>query len=469
MCDGKGLTVFRWVALLTGLVFFWGCSSALLDEGNNPYIEQYVSETIVNQAAPAGSPVAKYGLLKVVGNRICDQNSNPVQLRGMSMFWSQWSASWWNASVVNNLAASPWKISIIRAAMGVESGGYLSDKVGQKALVTTVVNAAINKGIYVIIDWHDHAAHQTVNSNASISFFTEMANTYKNVPNVIFEIYNEPVSSWATIKPYHNSVIKAIRDTGANNLIVVGTPTWSQDVDVASTSKVTGSNIAYTLHFYAGSHSQSLRDKANTAMANGCAIMVTEYGTCDASGNGNFNSTETANWYAWMDQNKITSCNWEVFDKAETAAAFVTGASTTGPWADSALTPSGLLVRNYIKANNNWGSSAGGTSSSKSSVKAGSSSSRASSRASSTGSVSSSGVVYTLVTAPFTFEGAGTRHWKMTSIPNYENNWSSATVKINGMDVSGLYKTTAQLPAKQGGYYYIDYIGTLSYSHFEAK
>lgn len=300
------------------------------------------------------TPVATHGRLQVVGNRICDQKGSPIQLRGMSLFWSNtgWGGErFFNASVVGNLADT-WKTPIVRAPIGVEgTGGYLESAAAaaaNKARVKAVVDAAIAKGIYVIIDWHYSSAN--LYTSQATAFFTEMAQTYGSYPNVIFEIYNEPTSnSWSSLKSYANTIIGAIRGAGSQNLVVVGTPTWSQDVDVAAADPITAhTNVAYTLHFYAGTHFQYLRNKADTALSRGVALFVTEYGTCDASGDGNLNLTESKAWTDWMDQKGISSCNWSMNDKAETASALVAGASTTGPWPDSQLTSSGQFVKAYL-------------------------------------------------------------------------------------------------------------------------
>jgi endoglucanase len=297
--------------------------------------------------APAGSVVATNGMLKVSGNRIKNSSNNTIQLKGMSFFWSQWSGDFWTAATVNNLVDS-FGCTIVRAAMGVESGGYLTNPAVEKARVVTVTDAAVAKGVYVIIDWHDHNAQN--NQAQAVAFFTEMANKYKNVPNVIFEIYNEPdYESWSQVKAYSIAVIKAIRDTGANNLIIVGTPTWSQDVNLAADDPITGyANIAYTIHFYAATHKQSLRDKCTYAMNKGIALMATEWGTCEASGDGYVDVAETNAWLDFLAQNSISWCNWSLFDKNEAASALKPGASKTGPWPDSQLTTSGALVKSKI-------------------------------------------------------------------------------------------------------------------------
>ncbi|MBI3712688.1 MAG: carbohydrate-binding protein, partial [Burkholderiales bacterium] len=136
------------------------------------------------------------------------------------------------------------------------------------------------------------------------------------------------------------------------NLIIVGTPPWSQQVDEASRDPITGyRNIAYTLHFYAGSHGQYLRDWASTAMSNGIALFVTEWGSVDASGDGGVNAGETTLWVNFMKANGISNANWALNDKAEGASALTPGASGNGGWNSGQLTPSGTLAKNIIS---NW-------------------------------------------------------------------------------------------------------------------
>ncbi len=298
------------------------------------------------------SPVQAHGRLYVCGTRICGQGGKPVQLRGMSLFWSNsgWGGEkFYDAAVVNQLADS-WHATVIRAAVGVEgSGGYVGASTANKARARAVVDAAIAKGMYVIVDWHSHKLLE----EDAVAFFKEMATAYAASPNLIWEPFNEPVKqSWsAELKPYHEKVIATIRKAGSPNLVVVGSPTWSQDVDVASSDPITtDKNVAYTLHFYAGTHRQWLRDKADRAMKRGLAIFVTEWGTCDASGNGGFDPASSKLWTDWMDANVISSLNWAFNDKQETASALGRSARIVGPWTDAQLSPSGRLAKTYIQA-----------------------------------------------------------------------------------------------------------------------
>ena len=300
------------------------------------------------------TPVEKNGALAVEGNRIVNKDGNPISFSGGSLFWSNngWGGEKYYHSSTVGWLASDWKATIIRAAMGADAnGGYITQP-ANKQKVKTVVDAAIDQGIYVIIDWHSHHAEDY--ETEAIEFFEEMATLYGSYDNVIYEIYNEPLQiSWTNvIKPYAENVIAAIRAIDEDNLIIVGTPTWSQDVDVASNNPITSStNIAYTLHFYAGTHGQSLRNKATTAMNNGIALMVTEWGAVNANGDGAVATAEVNNWVTFMCENNLTNLNWAINDKEEGASALKPGTSPQGLWTNDKLTESGLLVKEIVK---NW-------------------------------------------------------------------------------------------------------------------
>ncbi len=302
--------------------------------------------------APAQeSFVARHGRLSVKGNRIVDQNSNPVVLRGMSLYWSQWKGQFYNADCIKWLR-DDWNCTVVRAALGVGAGGYLTNPEPEKAKVKAVVEAAIDLGIYVIIDWHVlQDGPKTVQQAGA--FFEEMAKTYGAKPNVIYEIWNEPLNTqdWATvIKPYHESVIARIRAQDPDNLIVCGTQTWSQDVDKAAVNPLGGTNIAYALHFYASTHRQPLRDKAAAALSRNIALMVTEWGASEASGDGRSDDQETRAWLDFMDKNQLSWCNWSVADLAETSAALRPAADAKGNWPMDAISASGRLVRDELAA-----------------------------------------------------------------------------------------------------------------------
>ena len=261
-------------------------------------------DAIISQSTGGKQTIVDYlGLIHAKGNKIVDKNNNPVALHGMSLYWSQWGGQFYNADCIRWLR-DDWKCTIVRAACGVRKGGYLSNPDRELARIKTVIDACINLGIYVVVDWHDHCAENHLQQ--SKEFFQTIAKEYGNTPNIIYEIYNEPVKvSWSdVIKPYAEEIIKIIRQHDSKNLIIVGTPSWSQDVDIAAAQPIADTNIAYTFHYYSSDkwHKQNLRNKVVSAVQKGVPIFITEYGISEANGNGLIDSTETAKWFSFVDR-----------------------------------------------------------------------------------------------------------------------------------------------------------------------
>ena len=300
---------------------------------------------------PSGpSPVERHGRLRAEGARILDQHGAPVTLRGMSLFWSQWMGQFYNAEAVRWLRQD-WGVNVIRAAIAPYPGGWVDNPEREMAKADAVIQAAIGLGIYVVVDWHAHGPAP----EQAAQFFTEIASRYGEHPHIIYEPYNEPLNThdWAgVVKPFHQRVNAAIRAHDERNLIVAGSPTWSQDIDIAAADPLDDPNLAYTLHFYAGSHGQSLRQKARRAMDLGKALFVTEYGVVNANGNGPIDLAETQRWWDFMEERHISHLCWSIADKDESSAALRPGASGTGGWPDDMLSPSGLLLRDRIRAMN---------------------------------------------------------------------------------------------------------------------
>lgn len=302
------------------------------------------------------TPVAQHGALSVAGPHILDQNGAITSLAGPSFFWSNtgWKQEKYYTAGAVETFAKDWNASIIRVAMGAQgTGSYLEDPAGNSDRVVTLIDAAIANGLYVIVDWHSHHAER--DTDVAVSFFTALAEAYGETPNLIYEIYNEPLDTtdWAkTIKPYANTVISAIRKVDPDNLIIVGTPSWDQRVDIAADDPLEGhSNILYALHFYAASHKGGLRKKADYAIEKGLPLIISEWGSVTYNGDGYMDRKSTLEWMAYAKKHQLTHLNWAVSDKDETASMLRPGASPDGGWSAEDLTPSGRLVRDIIR---NW-------------------------------------------------------------------------------------------------------------------
>jgi len=296
--------------------------------------------------------VEKNGSLQVKGTQLMNQFGDTVVLRGVSFGWHCFQPKFYNDSCVTFLVKD-WKVNVLRAAMGVDPNqGYIKDPVGSVKLISNVVDAAIKNGVYVIIDFHSHKIH----TKEALQFFTEMATKYGKTPNVIYELFNEPDDqcSWPDVKAYSEQVIAAIRAIDPDNLILVGCPHWDQDIQlVAADPLKVKKNLMYTMHFYAGTHKQWLRDRTDAAIAQGIPVFISECAGMEATGDGPIDHAEWSLYLDWMGKNHLSWCTWSLSDKAETCSMLVPGSSASGYWSDEAVKEWGMISRTAIRSRNN--------------------------------------------------------------------------------------------------------------------
>ncbi|OQP64140.1 glycosyl hydrolase family 5 [Niastella vici] len=295
-------------------------------------------------------PVKKNGSLKVSGTQLVNEKNEPVVLRGMSFGWHNWWPRFYNEGAVSWLVKD-WGCSVVRAAMGVEpDSGYIKAPAWSKSKIKAVIDAAIKNGIYVIVDWHSH----NIKLPEAKQFFTEIATEYGKQPNIIYEIFNEPdQESWAEVKAYSQEIIKTIRAIDPDNIILVGSPHWDQDVHLAADDPIKGyNNLMYTLHFYAATHKQQLRDRGDYALKKGLPVFISESAGMESSGNGALNEEEWNAWINWAEKNKLSWITWSVSDKDETCSVLLPSASSTGNWPAKDLKPSGVKSRELIRKYN---------------------------------------------------------------------------------------------------------------------
>ncbi len=295
-------------------------------------------------------PVKIHGQLHVDGIQLKDEHDHDVVLRGVSFGWHCFHPKFYNAEAVEWLHKD-WGCSVVRAAMGVEPGnGYIDKPEWSTEKVKAVVDGAIKEGIYVIIDFHSH----NIKLDEAKKFFTEMATAYGHSPNVIYEIFNEPdQETWNDVKEYSEEVISTIRKIDPDNIILVGNPHWDQDINIVADAPLTNfTNIMYTVHFYAATHKQQLRDKCDYALSKGIPIFISESAGMEASGDGPINNEEWNKWIDWAEKNEISWVIWSVSDKDETCSVLLAGADSTGNWEPKDLKESGIKTRELIRKYN---------------------------------------------------------------------------------------------------------------------
>lgn len=305
---------------------------------------------------PKGTtPVSQHGQLSVKNGQLVDKSGKGYQLRGMSTHGLTWFPEFVNESAFKTLR-DDWNTNVVRLAMYVDEWGngqcYMGNKSGSLELLEKGVDICIKLDMYVIIDWHVlNPGDPSKYTNEAKSFFETVSKRYAKYPNVIYEICNEPNggASWSgNIKPYAEKIIPVIRKNAPNSVIIVGTPTWSQEIDKPLSDPLSYKNVMYAFHFYAATHA-GLRSNVENCVAQGLPVFVSEFGTCDASGGGANDFNETQKWLSYFDKQGISYCNWSICNKDETCSVLRPGTSANGNWSESDLTENGKWMRNWFR------------------------------------------------------------------------------------------------------------------------
>lgn len=304
--------------------------------------------TLAPMVANASNVVTENGALRVEGSTLVNSHGKPVQLKGVSLGWHCMWPKYYNHSVVDYLA-NEWHADIVRAAIGLDHLEISYEKQPELslALLDSVAQGAIDNDVYLLVDFHSHANNLAL----AKEFFTHAAKKYGKLPNTIFEIWNEPTEvQWSEIKDYANELIPVIRKYAPNSIIIVPTPRWDQNVDDAADDPLVGyTNIMYSLHYYAATHTEYLREKARYALSKGLPLFVSESAGMVHTGDGVLDMDSWEEWLRLADENNLSWIAWSVSDKHETCSMLrenTPGDAKT--WTDANIKPWGLLVKYYL-------------------------------------------------------------------------------------------------------------------------
>ncbi len=348
--------------------------------------EQKKSKSIAVTSAGYGdlSPVERYGKLKVEGANLCDKNGESIQLRGMSTHGIQYFDQFYTKNLITSLALY-WKADIIRISCYVNEGNsdYLDSPAKWRTYVDSIVDMAGEAGIYALIDWHMLSpGDPNYFKNEAKEFWKYMVDKHGNKTHVLFDICNEPNNeghwSWKydkekgdfvkdkeivpgktvtwdnDIKPYADTILAIIR-AKSQNVAIVGTPEWASEPDAVIGNELNYRNIMYTMHFYAAEHGSSYRDNVSRALLAGIPVFVTEFGTQEASGDGDNDFVASEEWMTFMNDNNLSWCNWNLSNDFRTGAVYLENfkystTTTAATYADSAnMKEAGKWIFNKIK------------------------------------------------------------------------------------------------------------------------
>lgn len=314
---------------------------------------------IITERNGMTTPFGVHGKLHVEGAKLMDEHQNICQLKGISTHNISLYPEYLNETCVTQLT-DKFGMSAFRIAMysaeADEVKGYADGDDAHRAelekLVIASADICAKLGIYLIVDWHILLDFDpNMHTDMAIQFFKNVCPALKKYDNVIYEICNEPNmdTTWSQITTYANQVIPVIREIDPDKVIIVGTPVWSQRVDEAAKAPLDYPNLVYTLHFYADTHKENLRKLMVNAINDGLPVFVSEFGICDASGNGPINDEETNKWIDLMNKYNVSYVLWNLSNKAETSAILAPTCTITSDFSDDDFSECGKRVAGYMK------------------------------------------------------------------------------------------------------------------------
>lgn len=269
-------------------------------------------------------PVQEYGNLSIKNLEILNSKNEPFLIKGISSSGIQWSNNILTEKNLRELKNS-FGINTFRIAMYTEEDGYIQNSKKIYDEVVSLTDTLIDLDLYVIIDWHilkdgDPNAH----IEEAKDFFDKYSKKYANIPNILYEICNEPNGNNVTwnesIKPYADTIIPIIRNNAPNSIIIVGTPYWCTKFADVSENPLEYSNVLYACHYYAGEYLDDLKSNIEMMRGKNLPILVTETGLTDKTGNGNLYENEFKNWISYLNKNHIGYIYWSFSNMSYTSS-----------------------------------------------------------------------------------------------------------------------------------------------------
>lgn len=316
---------------------------------------------------PPGSPVAVNGRLRVEGCHIVNEAGEPVQLRGVCTHGLQWHGDFYRSGKAIDAAATEWGADVVRLTVYVYEGGYLdNDRLTPDdfdALIDVIVRRCVAQGIYCILDWHVHHPGDPGFYLADAkAFFEKMAGRYAGLPNLLYEIANEPNRTglegvaeekdirWADIVAYANEVIPVIRRHAPEAIVLVGTPDWcsfgmnlGRDWREVVDHPLEQPNVVYVVHFYAAAHTFHA---AIDEIAARLPVFATEWAASSYKPASSVDLVKTQPWLEMVNRRKIGWTYWNFAAGDGVFSTFAPGTGSDGPFSPrgDTVTETGKLV-----------------------------------------------------------------------------------------------------------------------------
>lgn len=305
------------------------------------------------------------GPLKLNGVQLVDQYDNRVQLRGLSSHGLQYAPECVTKESIAYLVGT-WGINVFRAAVYVDEwlDGYTTNATFFDNFIEDIVYWCKDLGIYVIIDWHiigDPNAYldewYRPTSGLALDFFRNVSYKYQNETHVLYEIANEPtLIPWNNLAWYHNLIISGIRENDPDAIIIVGTPDYSQALDLVNTKMIIDpENVMYAFHFNAATD-ESLLSVLGHYMHR-IPVFVSQFSMTDRTGEEELNHTVARDFLDMMagindKKEPITVVSWTLWGFSDlpddVSSALIPTSCSSQNWYRTSC--SGKYVENYCRA-----------------------------------------------------------------------------------------------------------------------
>ena len=295
------------------------------------------------------------GRLQVKDGKLCSERGEPVMLRGVSTHDLITVESFVNDDLFRELSED-YGVNVVRLAVytyGVGVVGYCTkgDRERYQKNVANGVAFAKAHDMYAIIDWHVLSeGDPNIYLEDAKAFFAETAEQYRDHNHVLYEICNEPNGvDWQTVKRYAEEIIPIIREKDPDSVILVGNPDWSKDLESVAADPLSYDNVMYTLHFYAATHKDNIRNKLKEARTEGLPIFISEFSICDASGNGAVDYDSADEWFQLINDYNLSYAGWNLSNKNESSSLIRSDVKKTSGWTEEELSETGAWLRSTMK------------------------------------------------------------------------------------------------------------------------
>lgn len=245
---------------------------------------------MVGQTRPLDPGLAPM-CLHTRGNKVLDAGGKPVRLCGVNIASLEWRNDGDHVEESVSRAIGDWKANLIRLPLAQDRWfGKMTNQIdggaAYRALVDKLVDTCAAAHVYLDLDLHWSDCGKWVNQGGklgqhnmpdlhSVDFWRDVATRYRNQPNVIFGLYNEPhdvsFAVWrsggtATDKPARwnpdqtvvtyaavglQTLYDTVRAAGATNLVTIAGLDWGYDLSgVLQGYGIKGANLVYETHPY---------------------------------------------------------------------------------------------------------------------------------------------------------------------------------------------------------------------------